>query len=151
MTLSDTDLLADLVAQKHHCLVQLHRLGQRQLESIDESDLGLLLKLLAAKQTLLDHLHGVQRKLDPFRDQDPELRQWRSNELRTDCSTKMAQCQSLLAQIMQQELRSQEQLAAHRDEAAELLQLGAAAGSVHNAYVEAHESVLGQLDLSVEM
>jgi len=151
MTLSDTDLLADLVAQKHRCLVQLHRLGQRQLESIGASDLGLLLKLLAAKQTLLHDLHQVQRKLDPYRDQDPDVRPWRSNQLRADCSAKIAECKSLLTEIMQQELRSQEQLAVHRDEAAEMLQLGAAAGSVHSAYVQAHESVLGQLDLSVEM
>ena len=37
-----------------------------------------LLKLLAAKQTVLDQLQQVERQLDPFRDEDPEARVWRS-------------------------------------------------------------------------
>jgi hypothetical protein len=151
MTTADTDRLAELVAQKHRCLEQLHWLGQRQLESIEGANLGFLLQLLAAKQKLLDDLHQVQRELVPFQDQNPDSRPWQSTERRAACAKQLAECDSLLRQIVQQELRSQEQLAAHRDEAAELLQLGAAASSVHGAYVQAHEPTLGQLDLSVEM
>ena len=150
MTLSDTDNLAKLIGQKHYCLVQLHRLGQRQLESIGEADLALLLKLLSAKQRLLYDLNAVQRRLIPYSDQQPDARPWRSSELRTECALKVAECQALLAEVMQQELRSQEQMAALRDQAADMLQLGAVATAVHGAYLESHGPLAGQLDLSVE-
>jgi hypothetical protein len=150
MNFSDTENLTQLVGQRHQRLMQLYRLGQRQLECIADADLGLLLKLLAVKQQLFDELHVVERQLDPYRTQEPGDRQWQSEEARCECSQKISECELLVKEIMQQELRSQEQMVAHRDEAAELLQLGMAAGSVHQAYLGGNEPMVSQLDLSVE-
>jgi hypothetical protein len=146
----ETDMLHDLIRQKHHCLVQMHKLGLRQLEAIRESDYALLLKLLAAKQALLDGLNVFERKMDPFRNEAPSTRIWQSEEQRSQCARWLDECEALLREIVQQELRSQEELAVLRDEAAEMLQLGAAATTAHGAYLQGYRSAVGQLDLSVE-
>ena len=41
-----------------------------------------LLDLLAAKQQMLNDLQRIERGLDPFRSQDPDLRQWPNPESR---------------------------------------------------------------------
>ena len=51
---TDTRQLADLVSRKLEVLTLLARLGRQQLAVIDGGDMGLLMKLLAAKQALLE-------------------------------------------------------------------------------------------------
>ena len=73
----ETDLLANLIDQKHSVLLQLHELSRRQLRLIDENNISDLLCLLSAKHSLLMQLQRVEDQLNPFRHQDPELRSWR--------------------------------------------------------------------------
>ena len=146
----DTDNLHDLIRQKHQCLTQMHNLGQRQLQAIQESDFGLLLKLLAAKQALLDGLHVLERQMDPYRGETPASRIWQSQEQRHECAQWLDRCEALLREVVQQELRSQEALAVLRDEAADMLELGAAATTAHSAYLQTHRPTVGELDLSAE-
>jgi hypothetical protein len=74
MRAPDTERLAALVAAKLQVVEILLRLARRQLELVEAGDAAVLLKLLAAKQTVLDQLQALERQLDPFREQDPETR-----------------------------------------------------------------------------
>src|SRR5262245_46737952 len=74
----ETDVLSQLIENRHDLLVELYQLAKRQPDAIRAGESNRLLSLLAAKQRLLHELLRVDRLLDPFRDQDPERRIWRS-------------------------------------------------------------------------
>jgi hypothetical protein len=149
MTL-DTNNLAQRIAQKRDCLARLRDLGVRQIELVEQGDLGALLKVLAAKQHLIEMLQTLERELEPFHAQDPERRRWASAELRRQCADQAEECKQLLAEIVAQERQSESKLIARRDEAADRLNGVFAAGHARNAY--AHEPARGasMLDLTSE-
>ena len=74
----DTDLLASFIGKKHDVLEQLRQLSRRQMDLIGEGDMTGLLSVLNVKQNLLVALQAVERDLDPFRQQDPDQRTWRT-------------------------------------------------------------------------
>ena len=130
----DTDRLAALVQAKLKILEMLARLAQRQLELAKHGESAELLKLLAAKQTVLGQLNQVERQLDPFRAQDPESRVWRSAADRQRCQHDAARCDELLAETMQVERQGEAALLHRRDQAASALASASAAGEVQAAY-----------------
>jgi hypothetical protein len=150
MALFPTDLLIELVGRKHQVLVELCELGRRQLAHIASEEMSELLGVLSAKQHLITALQATERELDPFRDQQPEQRPWRSAAQRTRCGELLAQCEALLAEIVEQEKRSEQQLRIHRDSAAARLQGAHTAGAALQAYVEQPSAPTGQLDLCSE-
>jgi flagellar biosynthesis/type III secretory pathway chaperone len=146
-----TDLLASLMDQKHEVLVQLHQLSQRQRVRVDEGhDISQLLGLLAAKQTLLDKLHGLERQLDPFRREDPESRHWRSAEARRRCAQVAGRCQSLMGEILALERRSEAELRRRRDHTAERLRAVTNGAAARAAYAAAAPPTGAGRDLSTE-
>src|SRR5437660_695254 len=102
-TIAETDRLAALIAAKLQVLELLVRLSRQQMELIDASDMSLLVKLLAAKQTVMNQLQTLERQLEPFRDQDPEQRRWRSAEERRGCQVQAERCNALLIEAMELE------------------------------------------------
>lgn len=143
----DTDILADLIGNKHRLLVQLRELARRQLELIEANDLTQLLKLLASKQKLLTELQSLERQLDPFRNQEPETRVWRSADDRDSCALLASQCEAIRAEIVQAERMSETRLTFRRDEAASRLQGVHQASQVRHAYAQPTESDRCQLDI----
>lgn len=146
----ETDLLAKLIDAKHDVLGQLRELAGRQSELIPQSDMGRLLSLLAVKQRLLVELQSLERQLDPFRDQDPDQRLWRSPADRQHCREAADRCDSLLAEIMSMERKCESELIRRRDQASTLLQGIHIAASATQAYATALESRGNQLDVSCE-
>jgi hypothetical protein len=118
----DTDVLAQLVADKLECLSQLRALGVRQLEAIAADDLTALLRVLAGKQRLLARLQELEPALAPFRDQPPEARVWRDPADRQRCARMAELCAALLAELVEQERQSESRLLVRRDQAAAQLQ-----------------------------
>ncbi len=146
----ETDRLAQLIEQKHTILTQLRELSQRQSDLIQGGDIARLLSLLAAKQASLQDLQNVEKELDPYREQDPEQRQWRSPELRQRVRQVVADSQSLLQEIMQVEQVCESQLAQRRGDAAERLQGVHDVSSARKAYLQDAPSRVRQLDLTSE-
>jgi hypothetical protein len=136
MTVLETDRLDELIRAKHECLLQLRDAGLRQMELVHEGSMVDLLDLLAIKQRMLLDLQGIQRRLDPFRQQDPESRQWRSAEARQRCARRLEDCERLLAEILRQEKQSEQELTRRRDETALQLQGVHAAGAARGAYAQ---------------
>jgi len=143
----DTDLLAELIRDKRECLLQLRDMGRRQLELIDEANMTALLDVLMAKQRPLQELQQIERALDPFRDQDPDQRRWRTGEDRRLCTEQLQQCERLLAEIISQEKCSEGALLRRRDEAASRLQSAQLAGQARQAYTAEPHRQTEQIDL----
>jgi hypothetical protein len=150
MTAWDTDQLADLVRRKHDCLARLHELGRSQVNLVAAGELNELLLVLSGKQQLLEHLQMIERQLDPFRDQAPELRRWRSSEHREQCAALIESCEALLAEIVEQERRSETQLCLRRDETAARLQGAHLASRARGAYANSTSGDAVQLDFYSE-
>jgi hypothetical protein len=129
-----TDKLALLISKKLQVLVQLRDVGQKQLANIDQGETMALLKLLAAKQHLITGLQAVERELSPFRDDDPDRREWRSVDDRARCADQAAKCNELLQEILHMEKESEERMTRRRNAAAAQLQQAHAASRAHGAY-----------------
>lgn len=129
-----TDHLQQLIQQKHDCLMQLHKLVGEQAARIEADDMTQLLKVLAAKQQMLNTLQTIERQLDPFRGQDPTARTWRSPEDRQRCARLAQRCEAILADVIRREKQGEAQLTQRRDEAAALLQGMHNAGRARGAY-----------------
>ncbi len=146
----DTDLLAQLIAQKRQCLGRLQEMGGRQLDLVRAGELASLLDLLAVKQGMLAELQRIERGLDRFRGEDPDSRQWRSPDLRRRCADLLAECEALLGEIVKGEKESESLLTLRRDEAAQRLHGMHCAREARGAYHAASEPHGCQLDLRSE-
>ena len=144
----ETDLLAEMIDKKHDVLAALRELSRRQAEIISEGDFTKLLSVLAAKQKLLDELQAIERLLDPFREQDPDHRVWRSAADRERCRQAAQRCEALLREILVVEKRGEADLVYRRDQAAAKLHGVHVASEARTAYTNVSEPTFGKLDLT---
>jgi len=126
----------------------LRKLAAQQLDVISGGDMTNLLKLLAAKQTVMDQLAKVELQLDPFRGQDPETRDWPSTTARETCQRNVESCNELLTDIMRLEKQAELEMVRRRDDASVRLAGMHGASEARHAYV-AVAAATG-LDLSTE-
>jgi flagellar biosynthesis/type III secretory pathway chaperone len=133
-TVTDTDQLAALVASKLQVLSLLKRSAQQQLALIEAGEMTTLLKLLGAKQTLLSQLQAIEKRLDPFRDEDPECRHWGTPEARADCQRQADHCAQLHAELLELEKSGEGKMVQRRDAAAARLQGVQCAAEASHAY-----------------
>ena len=146
----DTDVLAEFIGRKLAVLEQLRDLSRRQSTLIGENDMQRLLALLSAKQTLLHELQKVQKSLEPFRQQDPETRRWRSDAARQRCRQQAERSETLLSEIMLVERQSESEMSRRRDETVARLKDFNAAADATRAYINTEGPHYSQLDLSSE-
>jgi hypothetical protein len=146
----ETDQLADLIARKYRVLVELCQLGRRQEELIAANDMGQLLMLLEAKQRLFVVLDEVRRGLEPARGTLPDEREWRSAADRAQSAQWLLRCESLLAEVIEQETQSIERLSQLRDATALRLDTAQTASQARHVYADRAGRAEGQLDLLSE-
>jgi len=143
--------LTQLIDKKHEVLVQLCLLSRRQATMIDSSpEMNSLISLLAAKQQLISQLNQAERNLDPYRDEDPELRVWASPEHRRACAEKVRQCGIFLAEVMRLEKQGIDQLSQQRDETSKQLQSTSSGVQAHQAYTSAPSLPQSNFNLTSE-
>lgn len=146
----DTEVLAQLIANKHELLLQIRQLSARQVEFVEADDMARMIHLLAVKQRLLAAMEETERRLDPFRREDPEQRVWRSPAHRQRAQELSARCDTLLQEIMSMEKGCESQLFRRRDEAAGQLQGVHRSVQAASAYLGAAEASGRQFDASCE-
>ncbi len=134
MTQYDSEKLADLIGERHACLVKLHELGRKQSELIAAGEMGALLRLLSAKNQWLAAMQTVEGELAPYQRQAPEQRAWASPEARKQCAAQAEQCRKLLDKVMQMEQENEQQMIQRRDRVATQLQTAHLAGKARGAY-----------------
>jgi flagellar biosynthesis/type III secretory pathway chaperone len=144
--MDDCERLAAAIDRKHAVLDELRELGRRQLELIAVADLSSLLRVLAGKQRLVEQLQSIELDLDRFRHQQPAERRWQRAEDRIRCAQILLRCESLIGEIIEQERRSEVELAHQREDAAGRLALLQSADEAHGAYGERDDDA-GQLDI----
>ena len=142
-----TERLAMLIARKHQGLAQLHELGRLQFQLIENEAINDLLRLLSGKQRILAMLAEVERDLDAFRDQAPEARHWPSEAERKACAALSDDCRRLLAEIVEQEKTSEQQMIIFRNQAGAQLEGTHAANAARGAYTDNGPQPCSQLDL----
>ena len=129
-----TDKLRKLIDAKHQCLVQLRELGTKQHKLIEQNEMNRLLKVLVTKQHVIATLQSVERRLEPFRNEAPEDRTWRTPEDRTRCAAVADECHQLLDEIVALEKANESTMTTRRDEAASQLQTAHTANRARAAY-----------------
>ena len=144
----ETQRLAQVVQCKLQIMQLLRRLAAQQLEIITGGDISNLLKLLAAKQTVMDQLAKLEQQLDPFRGQDPETRDWPSTAAREECQRNVETCNELLTEIMRLEKQGEMEMVRRREAASIQLSGMHGASEARHAYVAAAAAT--GLDLSTE-
>ncbi len=120
----ETDLFAELIGKKLAVLEQLRDLSRRQSDLIADSDMERLFAVLSAKQTLLSELQKLQKRLEPFRQQDPESRRWRTPADRERCRQLRERSESLLGEILLVEKQCESEMARRRDDVVSRLRHG---------------------------
>ena len=148
--LPSTALLFRLVRARRACLAGLRDIGRRQLELAQQGNITALLDVLSAKHRPLTELQRIERALDPFRGQDPAERRWPSPDDRAACAGELAECETLLAEIVRQEKQCEEALLRQRDETGARLAQLRLAGQVRGAYAAEPPSAARQIDLCSE-
>lgn len=162
MTNLTSDKLAELIAQRQACLVQMHKLSVKQGELVSSGEMGALLRLLSIKNQLLVALQATEQQLAPFHDQDPETRVWANAAARERCARQAAECQTLLAEIMDMERDNEQKMTERRDQVASQLQAAQSASTARRAYqvhqrqsprpsaFDTNDSLATQVDLQSE-
>ncbi len=143
-----TDLLAELVTRKRECLLKLREMVAKQLELATDGSVAALLDILASKQRVIVRLQDVETSLSPFRDQDPNQRRWRLPQVRDLCAQQLAECETLLEQILSEEKQSETEMVRRRDETAKQLHGAHQAGRARGAYTAESKPSLSRIDLS---
>jgi hypothetical protein len=95
-----TDRLADLIAQRLGTLDELVKLARRQRELAQEGSLVGVVEALTAKQPYVDRLLAIEQSLNAYRDDDPETRVWRSEDIRHRTRRMSELSQPLLAETL---------------------------------------------------
>jgi hypothetical protein len=132
--MQSTEQLAALIAQKHEVLVQLRAVGVRQTDLVGSGEIAALLKVLSAKQRLINRLQELEMELKPYYAGDPEKRVWQSPNERSQCAKQASECNTLLEQIVRLEKLGAEKMNERKNEVAQQLQQVHAATHVRNAY-----------------
>jgi flagellar biosynthesis/type III secretory pathway chaperone len=146
----DTDLFAELIGKKLAVLEQLRDLSRRQTDLIADGDMERLFAVLSAKQTLLSELQRVQKRLEPFRQQDPEARRWRTPADRERCRQLRERSELLLGEILLVEKQCESEMARRRNDVATRLHSVRLSADAAHAYSQQHVPHHSILDLSSE-
>jgi hypothetical protein len=144
-----TDLLADLMAQRLGTLDELVKLARRQRELAREGSLVGVVEALTAKQPFVDQLLAIERALNAYRDDDPDSRVWRSDELRSRTRRMAELSQPLLAETLSIETECERLLTVLKEDVGTQLQMGQGVDVARRGYA-GKTARRGSLDLSTE-
>ena len=134
-----TQLLYDLILEQRKILLELKHFAETQLQIVQENELGKLVSLLATKQQAIQRLQDVDRRLNPFRDQDPDSRQWSSTEQRDECRRMAKECPRLLADVMKLEQASEEILTQQREQVTQQVDQSVARSQAAASYLQSSQ------------
>ncbi len=146
----NTDMLRENLIQKRDVLLQLRQLADLQSALVSGGDSRKLLGLLATKEKLLKALKKVEASMDPFRDEDPEERVWRSTADRQAAREIAEECNRLLTEIMEIDRSDEGKLIARRDVNAEARRRVRNTKVAITAYSQPSPHHTGNLDLSAD-
>jgi hypothetical protein len=142
-----TEHLARLVSAKLQVLKILVQLGERQLAMVERGELASLIKLLAAKQTVLSQLQALDGELAPYRNDDPDSRRWASPASRAACQAQATEANHLAKRSLELEKQAESLMIAQRDAAGQALSTLQTAADARTAYIPTFLPALASLQI----
>lgn len=133
--LDQSNILPVLNARRQHCR-NLLDLSRRQRTLIDDSDYSQLLSILGQKQRLLGRLDELNKEHPDLKTRWKQIRDTGDAEWRDDCEHILAETESLLAELIEEEQHSTDHLTRKRDATQKELQAVSQGSRVHDAYRE---------------
>jgi len=116
---------------------RLSLLATRQRSLIVQDDARRLMELLSERQTLVDGLIGLSRRLAPYRENWTALFASMDDEGRREVSGLLEEANTALGTILRDDGRDCDALAAKRDEISQRLSQHASVGAAGGAYAAA--------------
>lgn len=101
--------------ERQSCFAELLRLANEQRMLIDAVDYSQLLTLLGSKQRVLGQLEEMQRQHPRLAHDWKAVRAGLAVEVRESCEHVLAETEATLAQLLNQERRDTDEIAARRD------------------------------------
>lgn len=145
-----TELLVDCMQARLEIARSLRQLADSQISAARDGEVNVTLGLIARKQALLESLASVARHMQPYFDDVPEQRLWRSPERREECRKISDLGSRLLSETLQLEQATLDEISRERDAVAAQLQDGKNSILARTAYSTdnlLHESALDISDL----
>lgn len=144
-----TDRLADLIAERLRTLDDLVKLARRQREFAQEGSLVGVVEALSAKQPYVDRLLALEQSLNAYRDDDPETRVWRDEDLRTRTRRMSELSQPLLTETLAIETECERLLTVLKDDVGSQLRASQGVDVARRGYA-GKTARRGSLDLTTE-
>jgi hypothetical protein len=105
---------SELIYRKEELLRRLLPISVQQLEIVRQSNLTVLLQLLAVKQRLMNEFEAIEKQLHPFQEIPPEKRKWKNETERLEVGESVERCAAMLEEIIRNDSTSMEELAVQK-------------------------------------
>jgi hypothetical protein len=101
---------SELISRKEELLRRLLPISVQQLEIVRQSNLTVLLQLLAVKQRLMNEFEEIEKQLKPFQEIPLKERKWNNETERLEFGKKIEYCAAMLEEIIRNDSTSMEEL-----------------------------------------
>ena len=139
--------LIHLLTQQRLLYRQLRELAQKQSGLVDGNNPEMLLRVLAARQRIIDRLRGIDRELKPIRDEWQQIAQSLPAPQRQKAQKLVAEVQQILGEIIARDEKDTRALSHQQKQVAGEIKAAAAGKRVHQAYSQGSgQDVTSRLD-----
>ncbi|WP_419192506.1 flagellar export chaperone FlgN [Kolteria novifilia] len=134
--MNDSNLseMLEYFGQEQACYTSLLDLSRRQRSIIESGDVDALMNVLQEKQRVLNRVTSIEKKLRPYKENWPRLKQGFDENDRQVVSEALRTVEELLAELIASEKESEDLLRGQRDEVRQELVSSVHGGKVHQAY-----------------
>jgi len=136
-TTEKVEKLIELLSQQRCLYGQLQELARKQTELVDGRDPEMLLKVLGARQRLIDQLTTIDRELAPVRAAWSEISGELSQGQQLEVQHLIDDVQKILGEILSHDEKDCERLSHQKQEVAGEIRGAMAGKRVHQAYAPA--------------
>jgi len=139
--------LIQLLTQQRLLYRQLRELAQKQGELVDGSNPEMLLRVLAARQRIIDRLRGIDKELKPIRDEWRVIASKLPAPQQQEAQKLVAEVQEILGEIIARDEKDTKVLSGQQHQVAREIKTAVAGKRVHQAYAQSsRQGVSGRLN-----
>ena len=131
------DKLIELLTRQYFLYGQLHELAQKQSQLVDGRDPEMLLKILAARQRLIDQLMSVGRELAPIRAEWPKVAAVLTPNERRETQRLIDSVREILSEIISHDEKDYKALDVQKQKVAGEIRGTTAGQRMNQAYAQA--------------
>ncbi len=139
------DQVIELLSRQRALYQQLHELATKQTELVDGKNPEMLLKLLAARQRLIDRLTDIDRKLQPIRSEWDNIAPQMTESQRLEIQRLVENVQKILSDIIHRDKEDTQRLSDQKESVAHEIRGAQSGKRVNHAYAYQHNSDQGRM------